>query len=255
MRLQNKVCVITGAGSGMGQVAAEMFAREGGKVAVLELNEEAGRETALQIRKAGGSAEFIRCNVADEKSVKSAIEKTVQTFGKIDVLYNNAGIMPPDDVSVINTSVEVWDRVWDVNVKGIFLMCKYVIPEMMKRQKGSIINIASFVAFMGCSVPQDAYTASKGAVVSLTKSLAIQFRPRGIRSNAICPGPIETPLLTEWLVKDEEARHVRLSRQPSGRFGKPEDIVHCAIYLASDESDWTNGSIIHVDGGITCNYF
>jgi NAD(P)-dependent dehydrogenase (short-subunit alcohol dehydrogenase family) len=183
------------------------------------------------------------------------VSETVERFGKIDVLYNNAGIMPAEDHSVIDTSVDVWDQVMAVNVRGIFLTCKYTIPEMMKQGRGSIINIASFVAFMGCSVPQDAYTASKGAVVSLTRSLAIQFRPKGIRANAICPGPIETPLLTEWLVKDEEAKRIRLNRQPSGRFGRPEDIVHCAIYLASDESDWTNGAILQVDGGITCNYF
>ncbi|WP_018131024.1 SDR family NAD(P)-dependent oxidoreductase [Effusibacillus pohliae] len=255
MRLQDKVCIITGAGSGMGQTAARLFAKEGAKVAVFELNEEAGRRTVELVREAGGEAEFFACNVANEDSVKQAVRRTIECYGKIDVLYNNAGIMPAEDHSVIDTPVEVWDRVMDVNVKGIYLMCKYVIPEMLPRQKGSIINIASFVAFMGCSVPQDAYTASKGAVVSLTRSLAIQFRPHGIRSNAICPGPIETPLLLDWLVKDEEAKRIRLSRQPSGRFGRPEDIVHCAIYLASDESDWTNGAILNVDGGITCNYF
>ncbi|RAL22510.1 SDR family NAD(P)-dependent oxidoreductase [Thermoflavimicrobium daqui] len=255
MRLQGKVAVITGAGSGMGRVAAQMFAAEGAKVAVLEIDEKAGLETAELIEKKGGQAIFCPCNVVIESDVKQAVEKCLQSFTKIDVLYNNAGIMPAEDQSVINTEVEVWDRVYDVNVKGSFLTCKYVIPEMIKRQSGSIINIASFVAFMGCTVPQDAYTASKGAIVAFTKSLAIQFRPQGIRSNVICPGPIETPLLTEWLVKDEEARKIRLSRQPSGRFGKPEDIVHCAIYLASDESDWTNGAEIHIDGGITSNYF
>ena len=187
--------------------------------------------------------------------MKEAVEHTISHYGRIDVLYNNAGIMPAEDESVINTSVEVWDRVMNVNVKGIFLTCKYVLPKMVKQGNGSIINIASFVAFMGCTVPQDAYTASKGAVVSLTRSLAVQFRPHGIRTNAICPGPIETPLLTDWLVKDEEAKRIRLNRQPSGRFGKPEDIVHCAVYLASDESDWTNGAMLHVDGGITVNYF
>jgi NAD(P)-dependent dehydrogenase (short-subunit alcohol dehydrogenase family) len=171
------------------------------------------------------------------------------------VLYNNAGIMPEADHSVIDTSVEVWDRVMAVNVRGIFLCCKYAIPEMLARGGGSIINIASFVALVGCSVPQDAYTASKGALISMTKSLAVQFRPRGIRTNAICPGPIETPLMTEWLLKDEAAKQLRLNRQPSGRFGKPEEIVNCALYLASDESDWTNGAVMVVDGGITSNYF
>ncbi|HZG13971.1 MAG TPA: glucose 1-dehydrogenase [Candidatus Bathyarchaeia archaeon] len=255
MRLQDKVCVITGAGSGMGQEAARMFAAEGAKVAVFEVNEQAAARTVDLVREAGGEAELFLCDVSNEASVKQAVSETLAAYGRIDVLYNNAGIMPAEDHSVIDTEVEVWDKVMAVNVRGIFLMGKYVIPAMIEQGKGSIINIASFVAFMGCSVPQDAYTASKGAVISLTRSLAIQFRPKGIRSNAICPGPIETPLLTEWLVKDEEAKRIRLNRQPSGRFGKPEDIIHCAIYLASDEADWTNGAILNVDGGITCNYF
>lgn len=255
MRLQDKVCLITGAGSGMGQVAARMFAAQGAKVAVCDIRDEAGQQTVEQVQEKGGDARFISCDVSNEHSVSSAVNELMDTYGKVDVLYNNAGIMPAEDESVIHTSEEVWDRVMAVNVKGIFLTCKYVIPEMMKQRRGSIINIASFVAFMGCTVPQDAYTASKGAVVSLTRSLAVQFRPHGIRTNAICPGPIETPLLMDWLVKDEAARQVRLSRQPSGRFGKPEDIVNCAIYLASDESDWTNGAIMNIDGGITCNYF
>jgi NAD(P)-dependent dehydrogenase (short-subunit alcohol dehydrogenase family) len=255
MRLQDKVCIITGAGSGMGQVAAGRFVSEGAKVAVFEISETAGLKTVDQIREKGGDAAFFLCNVADEKSVKEAVAHAIDHYGRIDVLYNNAGIMPAEDESVINTSVEVWDQVMNVNVKGIFLTCKNVLPQMVKQGNGSVINIASFVAFMGCSVPQDAYTASKGAIVSLTRSLAVQFRPHGIRTNAICPGPIETPLLTEWLVKDEEAKRIRLNRQPSGRFGKPEDIVNCALYLASDESDWTNGAMLHVDGGITVNYF
>jgi NAD(P)-dependent dehydrogenase (short-subunit alcohol dehydrogenase family) len=255
MRLLDKVCIITGAGSGMGRKAAEMFAKEGAKIAAFEINEQAGRETEQLVRDQGGEIQFFQCDVSDEQSVKDAVSRAVEAFGRIDVLYNNAGIMPEQDHSVIDTSVEVWDKVMAVNVRSIFLMCKYVIPKMIDQGKGSIINIASFVALVGCSVPQDAYTASKGAVISLTKSLAIQFRPKGIRCNAICPGPIETPLMTEWLLRDEEARKIRLSRQPSGRFGRPEDIVHCAIYLASDESDWTNGSIITVDGGITSNYF
>lgn len=255
MRLQDKVCLITGAGSGMGQVAARMFAAQGAKVAVCDIRDEAGQQTVEQVQEKGGDARFFSCDVSNEHSVSSAVNELMDTYGKVDVLYNNAGIMPAEDESVIHTSEEVWDRVMAVNVKGIFLTCKYVIPEMMKQRRGSIINIASFVAFMGCTVPQDAYTASKGAVVSLTRSLAVQFRPHGIRTNAICPGPIETPLLMDWLVKDEAARQVRLSRQPSGRFGKPEDIVNCAIYLASDESDWTNGAIMNIDGGITCNYF
>ncbi|KYH13636.1 SDR family NAD(P)-dependent oxidoreductase [Staphylococcus kloosii] len=255
MRLKDKVCIITGAGGGMGLVAAQKFAAEGAKVAVFERDESAGQTAANDIVHNGGEAKFFQVDISNEQQVKEAVEQTVETFGKIDVLYNNAGVMPSADNSVVNTSEEVWDLVMNINVKGIFFMTKYVIPEMEKNESGSIINIASFVAEMGCSVPQDAYTASKGAVVSLTKSLAIQFRPKGIRTNAISPGPIETPLLMEWLVSDEAAKKERLDRQPTGRFGKPEDIVNCALYLASDESDWTNGANINVDGGITANYF
>lgn len=255
MRLKDKVCIITGAGGGMGKTAAVMFAKEGAREAVFEKNKEAGEQTAQEITRQGGEASFYEVDISNEQQVSDAVARVVTDFGKIDVLYNNAGVMPAADHSVVDTSEEVWDLVMNINVKGIFFMTKYVIPEMEKHQSGSIINIASFVAEMGCSVPQDAYTASKGAVVALTKSLAIQFRPKGIRTNAISPGPIETPLLMEWLVSDEEAKNVRLGRQPSGRFGKPEDIVNCAIYLASDESDWTNGANINVDGGITSNYF
>lgn len=255
MRLKDKVCIITGAGGGMGLVAAQKFAAEGAKVAVFERDELAGQTATNDIVHNGGEATFFQVDISNEQQVKQAITQTVETFGKIDVLYNNAGVMPSADNSVVNTSEEVWDLVMNINVKGIFFMTKYVIPEMEKNESGSIINIASFVAEMGCSVPQDAYTASKGAVVSLTKSLAIQFRPKGIRTNAISPGPIETPLLMEWLVSDEAAKKERLDRQPTGRFGKPEDIVNCALYLASDESDWTNGANINVDGGITANYF
>lgn len=255
MRLKDKVCIITGAGGGMGLVAAQKFAAEGAKVAIFERDELAGQTATNDIVHNGGEAKFFRVDISDEQQVKKAVEETVASFGRIDVLYNNAGVMPSADNSVVNTSEEVWDLVMNINVKGIFFMTKYVIPEMEKNESGSIINIASFVAEMGCSVPQDAYTASKGAVVSLTKSLAIQFRPKGIRTNAISPGPIETPLLMEWLVSDEAAKKERLDRQPTGRFGKPEDIVNCALYLASDESDWTNGANINVDGGITANYF
>lgn len=255
MRLKDKVCIITGAGGGMGKVAAEMFSKEGAKVAVFERDQKAGKQVVNQIKQDGGEASFYEVDIIDEDAVKNAVDNVVEEYGRIDVLYNNAGVMPEADNSVINTDQAVWDLVMNINVKGIFLMTKYVIPVMEKQESGSIINIASFVAQMGCSVPQDAYTASKGAVVALTKSLAIQFRPKGIRTNAISPGPIETPLLMEWLVSDEEAKAVRLGRQPAGRFGKPEDIVNCAIYLASDESNWTNGANINVDGGITANYF
>jgi NAD(P)-dependent dehydrogenase (short-subunit alcohol dehydrogenase family) len=254
-RLSGKSCVITGGGSGMGRAAAEMFCAEGARVAVLDLNEGPGEEAAAAARGRGGEAFFIRCDVSRESDVRGAIDAAAGRFGGVDVLYNNAGIMLEQDRSVIDTDEEAWDRTLAVNVKGIYFACKHAIPRMLEQGSGSVINIASFVALVGCSVPQDAYTASKGAVIALTKSLAVQFGPRGVRTNAICPGPIETPLLTEWLLKDPEAKRVRLARNPTGRFGRPEDIVNAAIYLASDESTWTNGATLVVDGGITSNYF
>ena len=255
MRLEDKVCIITGGGSGMGRVAAELFAREGAKVVVAEVTEEAGRDTARTVTEAGGHATFVRADVSNEAGARAMVDHAMTTFGRVDVLYNNAGIMPAADHSVIDTDVATWDKVMAVNVRGVFLGCKYAIPRMVEQGSGSVINIASFVALLGCSVPQDAYTASKGAILSLTRSLAVQFGPNGVRSNAICPGPVETPLLLDWLVKDEEAKRIRLARNPTGRFGKPEEIVALAVYLASDESRWTNGASLVVDGGISVNYF
>ena len=255
MRLADKVTVITGAGGGMGRVASLIFAKEGAKVVVAEFGEAAGEETVGQVRAAGGEATFVKVDVSKEADAKAMIEHTLATYGRVDCLYNNAGVMPEADHSVIDTDVATWDTVMAVNVRGVFLGCKYAIPAMVDGGGGSIINIASFVALLGCSVPQDAYTASKGALLSLTRSLAVQFGPKGIRTNAICPGPVETPLLMDWLVKDEAAKQLRLARNPSGRFGKPEEIVKMALYLASDESRWTNGASLVVDGGITVNYF
>jgi NAD(P)-dependent dehydrogenase (short-subunit alcohol dehydrogenase family) len=255
VRLQDKVAIITGAGGGMGRVAAQLFANEGAKVVVAEFGEAAGRETVAQVEASGGQATFVRADVSDEASAKAMVDHAIATYGRVDVLYNNAGVMPEADHSVIDTDVATWDQVMAVNVRGVFLGCKYAIPKMVEQGSGSIINIASFVALLGCSVPQDAYTASKGAVISLTRSLAVQFGPNGVRSNAICPGPVETPLLMDWLVKDEEAKRIRLARNPTGRFGKPEEIVNMALYLASDESRWTNGASLVVDGGISVNYF
>ena len=255
MRLADKVCIITGAGGGMGRVAARMFAAEGAKVVVAEFSEPAGNETVRLVTQAGGVASFVQSDVSREPSAKAMVEHAMDTYGRLDVLYNNAGVMPEADHSVIDTDADTWDLVMAVNVRGVFLACKHAIPRMVEGGSGSIINIASFVALLGCSVPQDAYTASKGAILSLTRSLAVQFAPKGVRSNAICPGPVETPLLMDWLVKDEEAKRIRLARNPTGRFGKPEEIVHLAVYLASDESRWTNGASLVVDGGITVNYF
>jgi len=255
MRLEGKVAIITGAGSGMGRVAAQMFAAEGARVVVAEYDETGGRETVDLVAGASGQASFVRTDVSREPDAKAMVDHAVATYGQVDILYNNAGVMPEPDHSVIDTDVAVWDQVMAVNLRGVFLGCKYAIPRMLEQGSGSVINISSFVALLGCSVPQDAYTASKGAVLSLTRSLAVQFGPRGVRSNAICPGPIETPLLMDWLLKDEAAKQLRLARNPTGRFGKPEEIVNAAIYLASDESRWTNGAHFVIDGGISVNYF
>jgi NAD(P)-dependent dehydrogenase (short-subunit alcohol dehydrogenase family) len=255
MRLDGKVSIITGGGSGMGRVAAELFALEGSRVVVADTSEAAGEEAVQRVNAAGGRASFVRADVSKEDDARTMVQHATATFGRLDVLYNNAGIMPEADHSVVDTDVETWDRVMAVNVRGVFLGCKYAIPAMLDHGSGSIINIASFVAILGCSVPQDAYTASKGAVLALTRSTAVQFAGRGVRSNAISPGPIETPMLMDWLLKDEAAKQLRLARNPTGRFGKPEEIVNVGIYLASDESRWTNGSNFVVDGGITVNYF
>ena len=255
MRLRDKVCIITGAGGGMGRAAALMFAAEGAKIVVAEFGESAGQETVRLVREAVGEAMYVKTDVSNEADAKAMVDRAVATYGRVDVLYNNAGIMPEADHSVVDTDVDTWDKVMAVNVRGVFLGCKYAIPQMVAQGSGSIINIASFVALLGCSVPQDAYTASKGALVALTRSLAVQFGPKGVRTNAICPGPVETPLLMDWLLKDEEAKRIRLARNPTGRFGKPEEIVYMAMYLASDESRWTNGAQLVVDGGISVNYF
>ena len=255
MRLDGKVSIITGGGSGMGRVAAELFAKEGASVVVADYSEAAGEAAVAAVIAAGGRASFIKADVSGEDDARAMVRHAVATYGRVDVLYNNAGIMPEADHSVIDTDVPTWDKVMAINVRGVFLGCKYAIPQMLEQGSGSIINVASFVAILGCSVPQDAYTASKGAVLALTRSTAVQFAGRGVRSNAISPGPIETPLMTEWLLKDEAAKQLRLNRNPTGRFGRPEEIVNAAIYLASDESRWTNGANFVIDGGITVNYF
>ena len=255
MRLEEKVSIITGAGSGMGRVAALRFAAEGSSVVAADKDAAAAEETVRLVRAAGGKAVPAAVDVSVEADAKAMVDLAMREFGRLDVLYNNAGIMPEADHSVVDTPVEAWDQVMAVNVRGVYLACKYAIPRMVERQSGSIINVSSFVAILGCSVPQDAYTASKGAVLALTRSLAVQFAPQGIRTNAILPGPVETPLLMDWLLKDEAAKKLRLARNPTGRFGKPDEVVALAVYLASDESAWTNGASLVIDGGISVNYF
>jgi NAD(P)-dependent dehydrogenase (short-subunit alcohol dehydrogenase family) len=254
MRLQDKVVVVTGAGGGMGRIAAEVFAREGARIAVADVSEDGGEETVRHIKDRGGEAVFVQANVAHEGDVRRLMDRTAERYGAIHVLYNNAGVMPDEDASVTEMTEHSWSVVMDINLKGAALCCKHAIPHMIAAGGGSIINIASFVALLGCTVPQDVYTMSKGGLIALTKSLAVQFARKGVRANAICPGPIETPMLRQ-LWTSEEARNLRLNRIPLGRFGNAEDIVYLGLYLASDESSWTTGAVMVVDGGITSNYF
>ena len=255
MRLKDKVCIITGGASGMGGVASRLFALEGAKVVAADVNEKAGHDTVSEIKAKGGQAIFLKTDVSQESECKRMVAEAVREFGGVDALYNNAGIFPPDDGSVVDDSEAIWDKVLAINLKGVAFCCKYAVPELIKRGGGSVINIASFTAMLGCTVPQDAYATSKGGVIALTKQMAVQFGPKKVRSNVICPGPIETPLLTQWLLTNPVERNKRLPRIPLGRFGKPEDVVYLALHLASDESAWTNGAVMMVDGGITSNYF
>lgn len=255
MRLADKVILVTGAASGMGRLATKMFVEQGAKVIATDIKVEGLDET---IAEAGSEhrASILPLvgNVVESSDVKGWIEQGVKHFGKINVLYNNAGIMPDEDTSVIETSEETWERIMDVNLKGVYLCCKHGIPALQSAGAGSIVNIASFVALMGCTNPQDAYTASKGGVLSLTRSLAVQYGPQGIRANAICPGPVLTPLL-ESLFPNEAEKMKRLNRIPMGRFGRAEDIVWAGVFLASDESSWMTGTTFTIDGGISVNYF
>lgn len=255
MRLQNKVVFISGAGSGIGRVASHMFAKEGARILANDYNERALRETVEMVRAQGGDIFGVAGDVSKDADVQHVMETGAAHFGAINVLYNNAGVALDGDASVLTMTEDIWARTLSINTTGIGLCCKHGIPELLKAGGGSIINIASFVALVGCTNPEDAYTASKGAVIALTQSLAVQFGPKNIRANAICPGPILTPMLEKLYASDPAKRQIRLNRIPMGRFGKPEDIVYAAMYLASDESTWVNGAHLVVDGGITVNYF
>ena len=249
-RLDGKVAVITGAGGGMGREAALLFCEEGARVCVADVDADAAQKTAIE----AGNAFATRVDVADSDSVREMYEQTVERYGGIDVLYNNAGISPPDDDSILVTEPDAWQRVQDVNTKGVYLCCKHGIPHLLERGAGSVINVASFVALVGAATSQISYTASKGAVLSLSRELAVQFARQGIRVNALCPGPVETPLLLRIFGDDPEAYERRRVHLPMGRLAKPREIVNAALFLASDESSYVNGTTFLVDGGLTAAY-
>jgi NAD(P)-dependent dehydrogenase (short-subunit alcohol dehydrogenase family) len=249
-RLDRKVCVITGAAGGIGREAALLFSEEGAKVCVGDVDESAGEATARECREAF----FFPVDVTNEDSVRALYAETANRYGGIDVLYNNAGIMPPDDASVLDTARDTWNKVLDVNVTGVWLCCKHGIPHLLERGGGSVINVASFVAVVGAATSQVSYTASKGAVLSISRELAVEFARRKVRVNALCPGPVETPLLRHLLDSSPEARPRRLVHLPMGRFAEAKEIAYGALFLASDESSYVNGSTFLVDGGLTAAY-
>ena len=249
-RLDGKVAVITGAGGGMGREAALLFCEEGARVCVADVDADAAQKTATE----AGDAFALKVDVSDSDSVRVMYEQTSERYGGIDVLYNNAGISPPDDDSILETEPEAWQRVQDVNTKGVYLCCKHGLPHLLERGGGSVINVASFVALVGAATSQISYTASKGAVLALSRELAVQFARQGIRVNALCPGPVETPLLLRIFGDDPAAYERRRIHLPMGRLAKPREIVNAALFLASDESSYVNGATFLVDGGLTAAY-
>jgi NAD(P)-dependent dehydrogenase (short-subunit alcohol dehydrogenase family) len=249
-RLDGKVCVITGAGGGMGREAALLFSDEGARVCAADIDGAAAEQTAQDAH----DAFAVQVDVADQGSVRSMYDETAEQYGGIDVLYNNAGISPADDGSILETEADAWQRVQDVNTKGVYLCCKHGIPHLLERGAGSVINVASFVALVGAATSQISYTASKGAVLSLSRELAVQFARQGIRVNALCPGPVETPLLLRIFGDDPAAYERRRVHLPMGRLAKPREIVNAALFLASDESSYVTGATVLVDGGLTAAY-
>jgi NAD(P)-dependent dehydrogenase (short-subunit alcohol dehydrogenase family) len=253
MRLKEKVALITGAGSGIGREAALLFAKEGASVVAVDMNDAAGKETVAAIEKDGGRAVFAHADVSRSADVEAMVAAAKKTYGRLDVLFNNAGIFPANDGSVLETDEKTWDLVLSVNLKGVFLGCKYGIPAMLESGGGSIINTASFVALMGSATPQIAYTASKGGVLALTREIAVEFARSGIRVNAICPGPVDTPLLQE-LFSDPARKARRLVHIPMGRLARAKEVAQAALFLASDDSSYVNGTAFTVDGAITAAY-
>jgi NAD(P)-dependent dehydrogenase (short-subunit alcohol dehydrogenase family) len=255
MRLDGKVALITGAGSGMGRCAAELFTGEGARVVIADFDRDAGQSTADAINAARGSevASFVAADVSSAGDCAAMVEHASQRFGALHVLYNNAGVFPPDDGGVLETPEATWQRVMDINLKGVWLGCRAAIPAMLASGGGSIINVASFVALMGAATAQIAYTTSKGGVLSMTREIAVEYGRQGLRVNALCPGPIETPLLAQ-LMSDPARRARRLVHIPMGRLGRAEELAKAALFLASDDSSFMTGAALVVDGGITAAY-
>jgi NAD(P)-dependent dehydrogenase (short-subunit alcohol dehydrogenase family) len=241
-RLDGKVCVITGAASGIGATSARIFAEEGARVVGVDVSPDSEGELALEV------------DVTDESQVRDAYARVRQELGRIDVLFNNAGINPDDDTSVTETTLEAWQRVQDVNLKSVFLCCKHGIPHLVAGGGGSVINTASFVSVMGAAVSQISYTASKGGVLALSRELGVEFADRAVRVNALCPGPVNTPLLEELFAKDPDMASKRLVHIPMGRFGEPEEIAGAALFLASDDSSFVTATTFLVDGGLSGAY-
>jgi NAD(P)-dependent dehydrogenase (short-subunit alcohol dehydrogenase family) len=253
VRLTGKVALITGAGSGIGREAALLFAAEGAAVVVAEMNEAAGRGVVSEVEGSGGRALFVKADVSKAADAEEMVAAAERTYGKLDVAFNNAGIFPDADGSVVSTDEETWDLVMRVNLKGVFLGCKYEVPALLRAGGGSIVNTASFVALVGAATPQIAYTASKGGVLAMTREIAVEFARKGIRANALCPGPVDTPLLAE-LMSDPARKARRMVHIPPGRLAKAREIAQAALFLASDDSSYVNGATFTVDGGITAAY-
>lgn len=253
MRLQDKVALITGAGSGIGRETALLFAQEGAAVTVADVNDAGGLETVEMVQAAGGRAAYVHADVSQAADCEQMIAFAEREFGRLNVLFNNAGIMHHSDDDAVTTEEAIWDLTMNVNAKGVFLGCKYGIPALRRAGGGSIINTASFVALLGAATPQIAYTASKGAVLALTRELAVIHARENIRVNALCPGPLRTELLMSYL-NTEEKKQRRLVHVPMGRFGEAKEIAYAALYLASDESSYVTGTEFLVDGGITAAY-
>ncbi len=252
-RLDGKVALITGAGNGMGRAASTLFAAEGARVVVADWSENGGRETVAAVEAGGGEAAFVKVDVADAAQVEAMIAFAMERFGALHVLYNNAGIFPADDGGVTETPEPTWDRVMEINLKGVWLGCKYGVPAMLDSGGGSIVNVASFVALMGAATAQIAYTASKGGVLAMTREIAVEYGRRGIRANSLCPGPMSTPMLEE-LMSDPARKARRLVHIPMGRLGDAVELARAALFLASDESSFMTGAQLVVDGGITAAY-